>query len=192
MDNKSSENNADLNRKMKSAQDDLKVISEIRQKMEALSEYVESRKGALEEEIDEKLHEAVANARDSLELIQENLEPKTEKFIQEKLKELDAKLSNWKSDFRLTAREEIRKESDSIVKKVLHELEAVMESKYGVIKRDMLMTLRGEVEGQVKSSLEDFKKNTREELKKARLISYIALGLSILVSVAVLGLLMMN
>ncbi|MFQ5443262.1 MAG: hypothetical protein ACE5EK_01475 [Nitrospinales bacterium] len=177
---------------MKSAQDDLKVISEIRQKMEALSEYVESRKGALEEEIDEKLHEAVANARDSLELIQENLEPKTEKFIQEKLKELDAKLSNWKSDFRLTAREEIRKESDSIVKKVLHELEAVMESKYGVIKRDMLMTLRGEVEGQVKSSLEDFKKNTREELKKARLISYIALGLSILVSVAVLGLLMMN
>lgn len=190
MNNQSSGSDADSNRKMKSAQNDLKVISEIREKMEALSEYVESRKGALEEEIDEKLHEAVANARDSLELIQENLEPKVKQFIQEKLKELDAKVSNWKSDFRLTAREEIRKESDPIVKKVLQELETVMESKYGVIKRDMLMTLRGEVEGQVKSSLDEFEKDTREKLNRARMISYVALGLAILAGLGAVSLLM--
>ena len=53
-------------------QEDFRKISETQQRLDILIEHVESRKEALEEEIQEHLHESLANARDSMELIQEN------------------------------------------------------------------------------------------------------------------------
>ena len=47
-------------------QEDFRKISETQQRLDILIEHVESRKEALEEEIQEHLHESLANARDSM------------------------------------------------------------------------------------------------------------------------------
>ena len=44
-------------------QEDFRKISETQQRLDILIEHVESRKEALEEEIQEHLHESLANAR---------------------------------------------------------------------------------------------------------------------------------
>ena len=62
-----------------SNQEEFKKVSKIQQRLDILIEHVESRKEALEEEIQEHLHESLANARDSIERIQENIAPKVEK-----------------------------------------------------------------------------------------------------------------
>ena len=56
------------------AQENFRTITELSEKLEILTEHVESRKEALEEDIDESLNEAISNARDCLERIQENIE----------------------------------------------------------------------------------------------------------------------
>ena len=58
---------------IRQAQKNFRTITELKEKLEVLTEHVESRKEALEEEIEENLHEAIGNARDCLERIQENI-----------------------------------------------------------------------------------------------------------------------
>ena len=72
-----------------SNQKDFRKISDIQQRLDILIEHVESRKEGLEEEIQEHLHESLANARDSIERIQENIAPKVEKAIHTKIEEID-------------------------------------------------------------------------------------------------------
>ena len=63
--------------------EDFKV--EFNTELNKLKEFVETRKTSLEEEIEETLHLAIADAKDSLELIQKNIDPKVEKIIQNKM-----------------------------------------------------------------------------------------------------------
>ena len=76
---------------MRQAQQNFKTIADIKDKLEILEEHVDSRKEALEEEIEENLNEAIRNARDCLEKIQENIEPKLEKNNSEKVGYLKSK-----------------------------------------------------------------------------------------------------
>ncbi|MFQ5450830.1 MAG: hypothetical protein ACE5E9_09380, partial [Nitrospinaceae bacterium] len=91
------------------ARENFRTIAELKEKLEMLTEHVDSRKEALEEEIEEKLHEAIKNGRDCLEKIQENIDPKLEKVIRAKLEEIDKKMKAWKEDNAAAVREEIQK-----------------------------------------------------------------------------------
>ena len=77
---------------MRQAQTNFKTITDIKEKLEILAEHVESRKEVLEEEIEENINEAIRNARDCLEKVQENIEPKLEKIIRERLDILKIKM----------------------------------------------------------------------------------------------------
>ena len=81
-----------------SNQEEFKKVSKIQQRLDILIEHVESRKEALEEEIQEHLHESLANARDSIERIQENIAPKVEKAIHAKMEEIDRKMRRLNED----------------------------------------------------------------------------------------------
>ena len=83
------------------AQENLKDIAELKEKLDLLTEHVGSRKEALEEEIEESLHDAIRNARDCLERIQENIDPKLEKIVREKLGEIDTQMKAWKEENRV-------------------------------------------------------------------------------------------
>ena len=49
---------------LRQAQANFKTITDIKEKLEIVAKHVESRKEGLEEEIEEKLNEAIRNARD--------------------------------------------------------------------------------------------------------------------------------
>ena len=89
-------------------QEEFKKVSEIQQRLDILIEHVESRKEALEEEIQEHLHESLANARDSIERIQENIAPKVEKAIHAKMEEIDRKMRRLNEDGLESVREELQ------------------------------------------------------------------------------------
>jgi predicted nucleic acid-binding Zn-ribbon protein len=80
---------------LRQAQANFKTITDIKGKLEILAEHVESRKEGLEEEIEENLNEAIRNARDCLEKIQENIEPKLAGIIREKLDVLKVKMDRF-------------------------------------------------------------------------------------------------
>ena len=73
------------------AREGYQTVAEIRQRLDILVEHVESRKEALEEEIQEHLHESLANARDSMERIQETSSQKWKKLLELKWKRLIAR-----------------------------------------------------------------------------------------------------
>ena len=52
---------------VRQAQANFKAITDIKEKLEILTEHVASRKESLEEEIEGTLHESIRNARDCLE-----------------------------------------------------------------------------------------------------------------------------
>ena len=91
-----------------SNQEEFKKVSKIQQRLDILIEHVESRKEALEEEIQEHLHESLANARDSIERIQENIAPKVEKAIHTKMEEIDRKMRRLNEDSLESDREELK------------------------------------------------------------------------------------
>jgi len=80
---------------VRQGQANFKTITDIKEKLEILTEHVASRKESLEEEIEETLHESIRNARDCLEKIQENIEPKLEGIIREKLDVLKIKMDRF-------------------------------------------------------------------------------------------------
>ena len=82
---------------IRQAQESFRTITELKQKLTILTEHVDSRKEALEEEIEESLHEAIGNARDCLERVQENINPKLESIINERLGILRIKM--WTLQF---------------------------------------------------------------------------------------------
>jgi len=111
------------------ARETLKVLSDLKEKSEILSEHVENRKAALEEEIEESLHEAISNARDSLERIQENVEPKLEKVVQERLDVIKRQMEDWKEEARNYVKDEIGQQSDALNQKLLDDLDERIQAK---------------------------------------------------------------
>ena len=174
----------------KKAKETLKVLSELKEKTELLSEHVESRKEALEEEIEESLHEAIQNARDSLERIQENIEPKLEKIIQERLDVIRHQMDELKYEARESVRTEIDKKSDALNQKLLGALEGTVRDQVSQGMVELRAKLGDAVREEVDGSLKDIRETTRADVAKVRQLVWISLGIAVLAGVGVAVLLL--
>ena len=167
------------------AKETLKILSELKEKTELLSEHVESRRDALEEEIEESLHEAIQNARDSLERIQENIEPKLEKIIQERLDVIRHQIDELKYEARESVRGEIDKMSDALNQKLLGALEGTIRDQVGQGMVELRAKLGDAVRDEVDGSLKDIKETTRDSLAKVQQFVWVSLGAAVLAGVGV-------
>ena len=172
------------------ARETLKVLSELKEKTELLSEHVESRKDALEEEIEESLHEAIQNARDSLERIQENIEPKLEKVIQERLDVIRHQMDELKYEARESVRTEIDKKSDALNQKLLDALEGTIRDQVGQGMVELRAKLGDAVREEVDGSLKDIRETTRADVAKVQQLVWISLGVAVLAGAGVAVLLL--
>ena len=162
------------------ARETLKTLSELKEKTELLSEHVESRKDALEEEIEESLHEAIQNARDSLERIQENIEPKLEKIIQERLDVIRHQLDEQKYEARESVRNEIDKMSDALNQKLLGALEGTVRDQVSRGMVELRAKLGDAVREEVDGSLKDIRETTQDRLAKMKQLVWISLAVGVL------------
>jgi len=166
---------------IRQARENFRVITELKEKLDILTEHVDSRKEALEEEIEESLHEAIRNGRDCLEKIQENIDPRLEKVIRAKLKEIDKKMNVWKEDSVSAVKEEIKKESPALTKKILWELDQIVVEKVKLVKDQVMASVTEEVDRGVRSALLEFKAEADKNLQRLRLLSMGSMILSVLV-----------
>ena len=150
--------------------------------LDKLKEFIETRKASLEEEIEETLHQAIADAKDSLELVQENIEPKVEKIIQTKMEYIDNKMENWKKDFRNAAREEVKVGSEGLAQKTLEGLNAIIKEKEKALKEELLPVIREEIKNFVEPSL----KKTTEDIQRVQGQILIVIGLATFVLACIL------
>ena len=172
------------------ARETLRILSELKEKTELLSEHVESRKEALEEEIEESLHEAIQNARDSLERIQENIEPKLEKIVRERLDVIRHQMDEWKYEARETVRKEIDKKSDDLNNKILGALEGTVRDQVGQGMVELRAKLGDAVRDEVDGSLKEIRETTQQGIAEAKKRVWISLGTAALAAVGVLILLL--
>lgn len=174
------------------ARETLKLLSELKGKTVLLSEHVESRKEALEEEIEESLHEAIQNARDSLERIQENIEPKLEKIIQGRLDVIRHQMDEMKFEAREMVQREIDKKSDALNQKLLGALEGTIRKQVGQGMVELRAKLGDVVREEVQGSLKDIRERTRAGVAKVQQQVWITLGIAVLAGLGVLVLLWMR
>jgi exonuclease VII large subunit len=174
---------------IRQARENFRVITELKQKLDILTEHVESRKEALEEEIEESLHEAVRNSRDSLEKIQENIDPKLDKVIRAKLEEIDKKMNRWKEDNILAVKEEIKKESPALTKAILWELDQIIVEKVKQVKDAIMESVSEEVSHQVEDALKKFREESDRNFQRVGKFNIICLLLS---SLALAGLVLLS
>lgn len=172
-----------------SRQEDFKKISEIQQRLDILVEHVENRKDALEEEIQEHLHESLANARDSLELIQENIAPKVEKAIHTKMEEIDRKMRRLNEDSLEAVREELEKATPEISEKILEDLDKLVAENTRFVKIEILQEVKEELKKTIQSSLTPLEEKLEKELSSAKTFSMVAMGLASLGLIGVVWLL---
>ncbi len=165
---------------IKQARENFRTITELKEKLDILTEHVESRKEALEEEIQESLHEAVRNSRDSLEKIQENIDPKLEKVIRAKLEEIDKKMNRWQEDSVLAVKEEIKKESPALTKAILWELDQIIVEKVKQVKGAIMESVAEEVSRQVGDALKEFKEESERNFQRVGKFNIVCLLLSVL------------
>jgi exonuclease VII large subunit len=172
---------------IKQARENFRTITELKEKLDILTEHVESRKEALEEEIEESLHEAVRNSRDSLEKIQENIDPKLEKVIRAKLEEIDKKMNRWKEDNVLAVKEALKQETPALTKAILWELDQVIVEKVKQVKDAIMGSVTEEVNRQVGDALKEFKEETDRNFQRVGKFNIVCL---LLASLALGGLLL--
>ena len=162
--------------------EDFKV--EFNTELNKLKEFVETRKTSLEEEIEETLHLAIANAKDSLELIQKNIDPKVEKIIQNKMEYIDNKMENWKKDFRYVAQEEIKTGSEELTKKTLENLDGIIEEKKKMLKEELSLIVHEEIRNLVEPGFQ----KTATDIKNVKNKILMSIGLTTLALVGILTL----
>ena len=142
---------------MRQAQENFKTITDIKNKLEILEEHVESRKEALEEEIEENLNEAIRNARDCLEKIQENIEPKLEKIIRERLDILKVKMDRFTEEGLGALHKEIDKQTPILTQKILEEVDGLVGSKLIAARDELSQTINKKIQAEAKKVLSDDK-----------------------------------
>ena len=177
-----------IEEQMRQAQENFKTITDIKNKLEILEEHVESRKEALEEEIEENLNEAIRNARDCLEKIQENIEPKLEKIIRERLDILKVKMDRFTEEGLDALRKEIDKQTPILTQKILEEVDGLVASKLMAARNELSQSIDQKIQAEVKKVL--FNEKIEMENKYAKLwrVCFIALGFSLTAfGVALLG-----
>ena len=170
-------------------QEDFRKISETQQRLDILIEHVESRKEALEEEIQEHLHESLANARDSMELIQENIAPKVEKAIHTKMEEIDRKMRRLNEDSLESVREEIQKATPELSQRILEDLDQVIAENTRFVKMEILTEVKKDLEKTIQNSLTPVQEKIDQELHTTKIRILIAIGLAAL---ALSGILFQN
>ena len=161
------------------AQENSRTITELREKLEILTEHVESRKEALEEEIDESLNEAISNARDCLERIQENIEPKLENIIRERLDILKIKMDQFTEEGLDALHKEIEKLTPILTQKVLEEVDGLVESKLMMTRNELSRTVDQKVQTAVETALSEQKKETKKKFSLLRGIGFSALVIAL-------------
>ena len=170
-------------------QEDFRKISETQQRLDILIEHVESRKEALEEEIQEHLHESLANARDSMELIQENIAPKVEKAIHTKMEEIDRKMRRLNEDSLEAVREELEKATPGISETILADLDKLVAENTRFVKMEILNEVKEELKKTIKTSLTPVEEKLDRELPIAKTFSILSIGLATLALFGVVWLL---
>ncbi len=164
---------------IKRAEENFKTISELKEKLEILTEHVESRKAALEEEIEESLHEAIRNSRDCLEKIQENIDPKLEKIIQAKLEEIDNKMAILNRDGVAQVQGEIEKQIPVLSKKVLWDLDQVVVEKVRHAQKELSAELEKTAGDQVEKGLANYRETADRSMGRVKGMAFLAVGLSL-------------
>ena len=171
-----------------SSNPEFRKISEIQQRLDILIEHVESRKEALEEEIQEHLHESLASARDSMELIQENIAPKMEKAIHTKMEDIDRKMRRLNEDSLEAVREELKKATPEISQKILQDLDKLVAENTRFVKIEILNEIKEELKQTIANSLTHLNKKLDNELPVTKNSAFLAIILSALALVGVVWL----
>ena len=171
-----------------SSNPEFRKVSEIQQRLDILIEHVESRKEALEEEIQEHLHESLANARDSMELIQENIAPKVEKAIHTKMEDIDRKMRRLNEDSLDAVREELKKATPEISQKILEDLDKLVAENTRFLKIEILNEIKEELKKTIANSLTPLNEKLENELPVAKNSAFLAIILSALALVGVVWL----
>ena len=164
---------------MRQAQENFKAITDIKDKLEILEEHVESRKEALEEEIEESLNEAIRNARDCLEKIQENIEPKLEKIIRERLDILKVKMDRFTEEGLDALRKEIDKQTPILTQKILEEVDGLVASKLMAARNELSQSIDQKIQAEIKKVLFNDKIEMENKYAKLWRVCFIALGFSL-------------
>ena len=164
---------------MRQAQENFKTITDIKNKLEILEEHVESRKEALEEEIEENLNEAIRNARDCLEKIQENIEPKLEKIIRERLDILKVKMDRFTEEGLDALRKEIDKQTPILTQKILEEVDGLVASKLMAARNELSQSIDQKIQAEIKKVLFNDKIEMENKYAKLWRVCFIALGFSL-------------
>jgi actin-like ATPase involved in cell morphogenesis len=163
-----------------SSNPEFRKVSEVQQRLDILIEHVESRKEALEEEIQEHLHESLANARDSMELIQENIAPKVEKAIHTKMEDIDRKMRRLNEDSLEAVREELKKATPEISQKILDDLDKLVAENTRFVKIEIINEIKEDLKKTIATSLTPLNEKLDRELPAAKTLAYISMGLSAL------------
>ena len=165
---------------IRQAQKNFRTITELKEKLEILTEHVESRKEALEEEIEENLHEAIGNARDCLERIQENINPKLESIIRERLDILKTKMDHFTKEGLDTLHKEIDKQTPILIQKVLGEVDGLVESKLMMARNELSKSIDQKIETAVKAAAMEHKNEMNKRSIQMRVIGFVALSFALL------------
>ena len=172
-----------------SSNPEFRKVYKVQQRLDILIEHVESRKEALEEEIQEYLHESLANARDSMELIQENITPKVEKAIHTKMEDIDRKMRRLNEDSLVAVREELKKATPEISQKILEDLDKLVAENTRFVKIEILQEVKEELKKTIENSLTPINEKLDHELPVAKKSAFLAIILSALVLSGVVWLL---
>ena len=164
---------------MRQAQANFKTITGIKDKLEILEEHVESRKEALEEEIEESLNEAIRNARDCLEKIQENIEPKLEKIIRERLDILKVKMDRFTEEGLDALHKEIDKQTPILTQKILEEVDGLVAAKLIAARDELSQSINQKIQAEAKKVLSNDKIEMEKKYVKMRRACFIASSLSL-------------
>ncbi|MBC8287600.1 MAG: hypothetical protein H8E42_09015 [Nitrospinae bacterium] len=170
------------------AREGFQTVAEIRQRLDILAEHVESRKEALEEEIQEHLHESLANARDSMERIQENIVPKVEKAIRTKMEEIDRKMIRMNEEGLEAVRQELVKATPEITRQILEDLDKLVAENTRFAKMEILNEVKAELNKSIQSSIEPVNKKLEKDLPGLKALTISALALAGLALVGVIWL----
>ena len=165
---------------VRQAQKNFKTITDLKEKLDILTEHVESRKESLEEEIEESLHESIRNARDCLEKIQENIEPKLEGIIRERLDVLKVKMDRFTEEGLEALHKEIEKQTPILTQTILEEVDGLVASKLMAARNELSHSIDQKIQAEVKKVLSDDKIVMEEKYTKLSRISFVSLGFSLI------------
>ena len=165
---------------VRQAQKNFRAITDLKEKLDILTEHVESRKESLEEEIEESLHESIRNARDCLEKIQENIEPKLEGIIRERLDVLKTKMDRFTEEGLDALHKEIEKQTPILTQKILEEVDGLVASKLMAARNELSHSIDQKIQTEVKKVLSGDKIEMEGKYAKLSRVSFVALGFSLI------------